>query len=136
MRCELIFAAGPDFVAIEDRLLHSAALGPGADEEPRLAGPGEPTLRRIRLVLSGHVRRPVVFVNRLESGANLVARINISQTELVRPVLTEQLIGEAAVAVLEFRRRPGRDFLNEVFAVPEISNRPLASVGSDGAALC
>src|SRR5713226_5853294 len=76
---ELIFAAGPDFVAIKHRLLHTAAFGPGADEESRLAGPGEPALRRIGLVLGGYVRRPVVFVDRLQSGADLVARINISQ---------------------------------------------------------
>ncbi len=86
---ELIFTAGPDFVAIEDRLLHAAAFGPGADEESRLAGPGEPALGRIGLVLGGYVRRPVVFVNRLESRTDLVARINISQTELVRPILAK-----------------------------------------------
>src|SRR5439155_14407113 len=33
MRSQLILAAGPDFVAVEDRLLHSAAFGPRADEQ-------------------------------------------------------------------------------------------------------
>src|SRR5438128_1315614 len=133
MRGQLILAARPDFIPIEDRLLHAPAFGPSADEQPGLARPGKPALRRIGFVLSRHVRRPVVSVDRLESGSYLVRRINRAQVQLIGPVLTKHLVGQAAVAVLKFRWRLWRYFLNKVFTIPEVGDRPLTSLGSDGA---
>src|SRR5439155_12780665 len=131
MRGQLTLATRPNFVSIEDRLLHSAAFGPGANEQPRLAGPGKPALRRIGLVLGGHVRRPIISVDGLESGSYFVQRINRAEVKLISPILTKQLIGQATVAVLKFRRLLQRNFLNEVFPVPKVGDRPLTSLGSD-----
>src|SRR5580704_16214961 len=123
-RRDLVLDARPDFVTIKDRLGHPPPFGPCAGEEPRVARPREPTLWRMGLTLGRDIGRPVVAVDRFQCGLNSIGWIQIAESHLISPRLPEELIGQAAVAVLEFWRVAGRNPLHEILAVPKILDRP------------
>ena len=91
MAGHLVLDAGPDLVAIEDRVVAQVlALRPGAGEQPRLAGPGEPSLRRVGLVLRADVGRPVVSPNGTQRRADGLLGIEMAQPDLMGPALAKQ----------------------------------------------
>ena len=96
------------------------ALGPGAGEQPGLAGIGKPALRRMGFVLRCNVGCPVVLPDRLERLADVFFGQNVAQSDLVRPALPKQLVGQAAVTMLMFGMLLQIDNLNEILVVEQL----------------
>src|SRR5206468_751107 len=68
---DLVLDAGPDLVAVEDRVRGPAAAGPGAAEEALVVPVREDALAVPEL---GEVREPVMAEDSREGGADLIFR--------------------------------------------------------------
>ncbi len=133
---DLVLDAGPDLVAVPGRPGPQVpALGPRTGEQPRLAGERKPPFGLVGLVLRPHVGRPVVLPDRPEGGSRRLFRVQVPETDLVRPPLAEHMVGQAAVAVLPLGVLLQIDSLDEVLAVEHRVYRVVPPRLEDPAAL-
>src|SRR5271157_5346648 len=90
-------------------------LGPGADDEALVAGPGEGAGR---MFPAGEVGLPVVPEDGPEAGQNALAGQQITQPKLVGPPLPDELIAHATGTDLALPFAVIVELLLEILTVP------------------
>jgi hypothetical protein len=110
---ECVLDAGPDLIGIPHGDNWSITLRPGADDQASVVGICEGPETMIEVPKAA---TEVVSHDRAECSPNVLDRKQVTKSELVRPPLTIQLIGEAARSEAGDIRVVGSP---EVLAVPE-----------------
>ena len=106
MAGHLVLEAGHALVEVAGRPVGALAgglgvvpigAGEGTHQQPRLAGHGVPAARLVGLAVGAHVGREVVFPQRPQGLAGLLAGDDAAQSDLVGPALPEDLVDLAAL---------------------------------------